>query len=382
MVSREHVEEIVSGRHGYRIRMGGSLDAENTRSPVGYQVYDQAFEPNLLVRMENVGQTPVVNPWLMANGRDWRTLESIVAEVVSPEMGDAEKALALWTFQRGRRFHASPYDNDNRDPVKMLNVYGYTLCGDDSYVLADLWRAAGLRVRGGHPTGHSTTEVFYDGAYHLMDSDEHIICLKRDNRTIASMRELEDDPDLVGRTQPLGGGNHAKFRNWYTTKPYHKYYRKHNQYAVQEKDLGYVLRPFERFERYWYSTHKYHGQTERPEMPVRLGGGVEHWAAVVLGEDHRPGVLESAVMVRVEPRELFVGDLELPDPELIGHSHRRQRQLVLATVGVAHYELPGREGNQRHRHAAAEVEGLLDLAAGDLLLSLSGLVGAEGPPGA
>ena len=88
MTTHEHVEEISSGRHAYRIQMGGTMDGENTRSPVGYQVYDQAFEPDLFVRMENVGDTPVVDPWLIANGRDWRTLESIVAaEPAGPAAG-------------------------------------------------------------------------------------------------------------------------------------------------------------------------------------------------------------------------------------------------------------------------------------------------------
>lgn len=161
MQRQTHVEDISKGYRNYRIEMNGTMDGENTRSPVGYQVYDQAFEPNLWVRMANIGQAPVVNPWLIANGKDWRTVSSIVQGVISDEMDDAEKALALWTFQRGLRFHASPYDRDNGNAVKLLNVYGYSLCGDDSYGLADLLREAGLRVRAGKPIGHTTTEAFF-----------------------------------------------------------------------------------------------------------------------------------------------------------------------------------------------------------------------------
>ena len=205
MKKREHVEAIVSGRHAYRIDMDGTMDGENTRSPVGYQVYDQTFEPNLFVRMENVGDTPLVNAWLIANGRDWRTVESIVGGVVTPEMDDAEKALALWTFQRGCRFHATVQDGENQDPVKMFNGYGYTLCGDDCQVLADLWRTAGLKqIRAGHPVGHSTSEAYYDGMWHLLDGDEHAIYLMRDNRAIAGEEEIVRDHDLVKRAHVYG----------------------------------------------------------------------------------------------------------------------------------------------------------------------------------
>ncbi|HUU43690.1 MAG TPA: fibronectin type III domain-containing protein, partial [Planctomycetota bacterium] len=46
-----------------------------------------------------------------------------------------------------------------------------------------------------------------------------------------------------------------------------------SEYATQKKDLGVVLRPFERFERTWTPHYKYHGQTERAEMPMFVGGG-------------------------------------------------------------------------------------------------------------
>jgi hypothetical protein len=202
---KEHVEKITSSRQEYIITMGGTMDGPGTRSPIGYSAWSQAFEPNKSVKLENVGHAPVVGPWIFVNGkRNWRTAEDIVKEAVGPYTTEKEKAIAIWVFQRRHRHHATPGDGDNLDPVKMLNVYGYTLCGDDVQVLTDLWRAAGLKVRRGFPQGHGTAEAWFEGAFHLLDGDEHIICLLRDNETIASEADIVRDHDLMKRTHTYG----------------------------------------------------------------------------------------------------------------------------------------------------------------------------------
>ena len=122
-------------------------------------------------------------------------------------------ARAIWEFRRRTRFHATTWDGECSDAVKALNVYGYTLCGDEALVINDLWKAAGLTTRRGYPVGHCVTEVFYDGAYHLLDSDEHVICLGRDNRTIASEADVVRDHDLMKRTHTYGIGSRRVARD-------------------------------------------------------------------------------------------------------------------------------------------------------------------------
>ena len=59
------------------------MDGTNCRSPIGVGMMDgpaieQTWESNRAVRLENVGETDVVNPWL-SNGRNsFRTLDEIV----------------------------------------------------------------------------------------------------------------------------------------------------------------------------------------------------------------------------------------------------------------------------------------------------------------
>src|SRR5579864_646652 len=108
-VSKDHVEQITAGRHTYTVRQGGTMDGTSCRSPVGVGMMDgpairQTWESNRAVRLENVGETNVVNPWL-SNGRtSFRTLAEIVSSAIGPQgegMTDREKAFALW-FQEIR----------------------------------------------------------------------------------------------------------------------------------------------------------------------------------------------------------------------------------------------------------------------------------------
>lgn len=202
---RQHVENIDSSRAAYSLDMGGNIDGPMTRDPIGYWAYDQYWEPNVRVTMKNVGDTPVVNPWLQRAGTmDTRTMKSIVDSIVSPGMSDKEKARRIWEFEINNRFHGTTQDDEVADVVKRVNVYGYTLCYDESKDISDMWRAAGLKVRKGYPTGHSLAEVYYDGGWHELDSDESIISLQRDNETIASESQIVADHDLMKRTHTYG----------------------------------------------------------------------------------------------------------------------------------------------------------------------------------
>src|SRR6516162_8068963 len=69
-----HVEKVAAGRHVYVVRQGGTMDGTNCRSPLGVGMSDgpaleQTWESNRAVRLENVGETDVINPWL-SNGRN------------------------------------------------------------------------------------------------------------------------------------------------------------------------------------------------------------------------------------------------------------------------------------------------------------------------
>jgi hypothetical protein len=259
--AKSETQLVGSSGHAYTVRMGGSIDSEMTRDPLGYWAYDQYWEGNVSVRLENVGDVPVVNPWIRREGRpDTRTLRSIVDFVVTPAMSDREKARRLYEFDIRQRFHATTNDEEVDDVVKRFNAYGYTLCGNQSKIIGDLWRAAGLRVRRGYPAGHSTTEVFYDGDWHLLDSDEGIICLMRDNKTIASEAQIVADHDLMKRTHTynlLQDDN--RIRDEDSASGHHYEGTREGEHPSRTKHtMNFVLRPGEALTWAWNPRNRVH----------------------------------------------------------------------------------------------------------------------------
>jgi len=210
---RTHAETITGagaragarGEHQYTISMQGLLDGPTTRDPIGYSAWRQQFEPMRAVRMENVGDTVVVNPWLFTGDRGyWRSCAELVEHVTAPWETETDRALALWWWETRHRWHFTTGKATNNDPVKVWNIFGHTLCGNDAYVLADCFRTAGLTTRQPRIIGHSITEAFADGKWRLLDGDENIIVLLRDNESVAAEADIRRDHDLLKRVHCYG----------------------------------------------------------------------------------------------------------------------------------------------------------------------------------
>jgi len=204
-VLERDVREIAARRAEYVLVQQGTLDGQNCRSPHGvWQPFRQTWESNRRVRIENVGTTDVVNPWLSNGHSDFRSLQEIVARVVKPGMTDKDKAMALWWQEVQHRFHFEGDNNELLSPVKVFNVYGHNTCGNDSICLAGQWKLAGLKVAPARLVGHCVSQAFFDGGWHLLDGDMQSIYLLRDNETIAGEQDLVRDHDLVKRTHTQG----------------------------------------------------------------------------------------------------------------------------------------------------------------------------------
>jgi hypothetical protein len=284
--AQRRVERVSQGRHQYTIPFRGSVDGVMTRMPISYAAYKQGFQPNLWVRMENVGETDVVNPWLTANGTgDWRTVRKIADEATRGCTTDAEKARAIWEWERSHRFHACTWDRECSDAVKVHNVYGYTLCGDDAIILTHMWKAAGLTTRRGYPVGHCVAEAFYDGEFHLLDGDEHVICLRRDNKAIASEAEVVRDHDLMKRTHTYSiGAVENPLLDQFSASLYgYEGERKGEHGGESSHTMFFTLRPGERLE--WRFDHigkEYsYGTDPDPNKPWQDGmGQLKTWGGL------------------------------------------------------------------------------------------------------
>ena len=86
-VTKRHVEKIGTAEHKYTVVHGGTMDGTNCRSPMGCGMnregaIEQTWQSNRAVRMENMGQTDVVDPWLTDGRNNFRNIKEIVASVM------------------------------------------------------------------------------------------------------------------------------------------------------------------------------------------------------------------------------------------------------------------------------------------------------------
>ena len=139
---------VLTGPAGIAAQEATPETAESELAGLGYpellvRVNGDAFEMpettvaagRTLVRLENVGETDLVNPWLANGQNSFRTLGEIVSSAIDPGMSDREKAFALWFQEIRHRYHAAGDNAELGDPVKVFNVYGHNTCGNDSICL-------------------------------------------------------------------------------------------------------------------------------------------------------------------------------------------------------------------------------------------------------
>jgi hypothetical protein len=281
-VPKRHVEEITAGRHAYTVRQGGTMDGVNCRSPIGVGMMDgpaieQTWESNRSVRLENVGETDLINPWLSNGGNTFRNLEEIVTTAVRPGMTDREKAFALWFQEIRHRYHWEGDNAELGDPVKVFNVYGHNTCGNDSICLAGLWRRAGLKVTPARLVGHCVSQAFFDDRWNLFDGDMHSMYLLRDNQTVAGEQDLVRDHDLIKRSHTQGILNPDKRENdeWESSIFVFEGKPEGDRDCASGTSMNMVLRPGEAITWRWGHVDpvKYHGGN-KPRYPDLICNGL------------------------------------------------------------------------------------------------------------
>jgi len=86
---KSHVQKITQRTQKYNVVQGGTMDGRNCRTPMGVGMnsegaFFQTWESNRSVRMENVGDTDVVNPWLSNGWNQFRNVAEIVQSAITP----------------------------------------------------------------------------------------------------------------------------------------------------------------------------------------------------------------------------------------------------------------------------------------------------------
>ena len=213
-VTKTHSEIIRESPHSWKISVGGDTPAAN--------------ESIQIEVLEGISR----NPSLRSSGCvDFSSFAAIVRDVTSPDMTEEQKARALWRFTMdncyGGRWGTSS------DGLEHLNVYGYGYCGTFAAVLEPLWWAAGLRARHLNIGNHAATEVYYDNDWHYLDAHRRCYFLEKNNRSIASLEDLNTDPELW--TMKRGRRSSQKGRKKYYYMTMHP--RGHGRSPVYSKNF-------------------------------------------------------------------------------------------------------------------------------------------------
>ncbi len=104
------------------------------------------------------------------------------------------------------------------DPIKLFNVYGYTLCSVSSANVMCLARYVGLPARCFTINNHVVPEIFYDNAWHMFDADLIEYFPKADG-SIASLQEIIDGVNKWKAAHPDYATINKANRYTYMAKP-------------------------------------------------------------------------------------------------------------------------------------------------------------------
>ncbi|UCG58543.1 MAG: hypothetical protein JSU70_03340, partial [Phycisphaerales bacterium] len=82
-VAKSHIQNVTSSPFTYIITQGGTMDGKMcTTLPGVWEPYEQTWESNRSLRMENVGTSNVINPWLKRGPIDFFSQHTIANSVV------------------------------------------------------------------------------------------------------------------------------------------------------------------------------------------------------------------------------------------------------------------------------------------------------------
>ncbi|MBV8879006.1 MAG: hypothetical protein JO332_03475 [Planctomycetaceae bacterium] len=133
---------------------------------------------------------------------DPSSVDTIVRDVFaqSGAKTDDEKAIAIFEYLHNTIFHwayATEPSPQSVGPLKLINVYGWGLCGGQHTVLKALYETVGWKCRYVGWPGHTTIEVQYGGRWHYLDVFLKCYYWTKDRSHVASEEEIANDPSIV-----------------------------------------------------------------------------------------------------------------------------------------------------------------------------------------
>lgn len=200
----------------------------------------------------------VISPRIVsADSTDFSSISALLGSPRFAGKRGEELALAIWEFmvdpKEGFYHFWTPLERlagrKVTDPLKLLNVFGWGLCGTSANLMAVLFKAAGFDDARIVCLGrHVVPEVFYEGAWHLLDADLRALHRKHPpgQSQIASVADCVADRTLISRQQnpsvpyyPPGRSLEKTAELYDTTPGYHRCFDE------QTHTMDFALRPGE-----------------------------------------------------------------------------------------------------------------------------------------
>ncbi len=158
------------------------------------------------VTLRNSSGGGVRAPQLSFPGVRWPYSADDIRQSLPTTQTDEDLAIAAWHYVISHRFHycsAGTQVNGqyiyNSDPILILNGFGFGCCDQSALTLAWIWQQFGYKARVAVFDFHTVPELFFNNAWHMMDTDHEAYYFLNDGVTIASVAELLADPNMIVR---------------------------------------------------------------------------------------------------------------------------------------------------------------------------------------
>lgn len=163
-------------------------------------------------------ETHIASPVFLSAENNWPTIQNVIALALDYNLSPAaneETAIKLWRYISDNVDpDFSPFTDEPSDPVNnpliLLNSFGYGACGNISSTLAIIAKNVGFDSRVINLNNHAVTEIFYDGGWHMFDSNLKIV-IRDKNNSVAGVEDIFKNPKLLnqldGRPERYPGSN-------------------------------------------------------------------------------------------------------------------------------------------------------------------------------
>jgi hypothetical protein len=142
---------------------------------------------------------------------DLTDLDSLIKSSTSRWATTEEKVWALYYWSHILKRQTSPivlHGFEVTDPIRNFNDYGFTMCSTISGINQVLYEMLGLQHQYWDICNHTVSHVYYNNAFHMIDSSMSNLVTRDDGVTLASLQEVA-----------ANGARLAKERSLYSTSP-------------------------------------------------------------------------------------------------------------------------------------------------------------------